>query len=198
MNQDKELYTLQFLLPPSQETLLRDWIQRHRYATWPNWGGHITLVNIFEPWIDIEEIAALFDNICRQTAPFKIYFNRVVMEHHRVHQGLYTVYLTHPTPCIHECNELKRFHEEIIALLGPAVEFQQKELETKRYRQHLSLTWGVPKEQARELYEQARDWRLELWCILDSITLLKVLPKGKKRWEMKIFREFGLNTQKKS
>lgn len=195
MDKESNLFTLQFLLPPSQEDRLRDWIQLHRYATWPNWGGHITLVNIFKLRDSAEQLVEVIGKKSRDTEPFKIFFNRLVMERHRVHQGLYTVYLTHSSDAVHEQDRLREFHDEIINLLQPIVSFRQKELETINYRQHLSLTWGLPKKHALELYEQARNWKLELWCELDSLSLLKVFPLEKKRWEMKIYREFSLNNQ---
>ncbi len=193
-HQQENLFTLQFLLPPAQESRLRDWAQQHHYATWPNWGGHITLVNIFESQIPNSLLVDILSQKCRQTPAFRIFFNRLILEHHRIHQGLYTVYLTYPRHSPEESYRLRNFHEEIISLLQPHVDFKQKELETSRYRQHLSLTWGVPKEQALALYEEALRWKLELWCVVDSLTLLKVNSRNKKQWEMNIYRELPLDT----
>ena len=75
-------YSLEILLPEAVEQQFRHWIRRVPGATWPRWGGHITVLNRFVPARELEPIVLEIEGTCPACRSFLIHLNEVVSNRH--------------------------------------------------------------------------------------------------------------------
>ena len=73
-----KLLTVQILLPESVDRKLEDRAEELPGASWPEWGGHITLIPQFLPLVPEDEIVAIIEAVCAEEPPIVVEFGEPV------------------------------------------------------------------------------------------------------------------------
>src|SRR5215203_6861257 len=68
------LLSVHILLPEAVDRRLKRRTQEMPGASWPSWGGHITLVPNFVPKNSAEEVQAALETACAGESPFMLHF----------------------------------------------------------------------------------------------------------------------------
>ena len=179
MNKEDHEYSLQILLPASVEEAFRQWSVQVN-TTWPQWGGHITLLSRFksrQPDMNLQPILTPFiQEICRRYEPFFLRFETIKIDEHFVRQGLQTVLLV-GEPESSSVETLSDIQRDLVKKLTPHIQFCYPQVALQTFIPHLSLTLGLPVQEADQLAEQARLSDLNLNFRVETLSLLTFAPK---------------------
>jgi len=93
-NSSSSSYSLEIPLPPDVDERLHNWAKRAPGATWPKWGGHITILNRFAVERELEQVIHEIERVSSLFNPFVIRFDRVVCDQHWLDPDLTAVFLT--------------------------------------------------------------------------------------------------------
>ena len=191
-NLSSSSYTLEIPLPPAVDEQLHGWAKSVPGATWPRWGGHITILNRFavdgelEPVIyEIERVAGSFD-------PFVIRFDRVFCDQHWIDPELTAVFLTGASNNENGYLTLVELHDTVSRALAPLKSDIYPETTEEAYVPHLSLTSGLSEPEAAVLAEAARLSGLKLEFTADNISLLEFIAGTSGKEKMRGARLFTL------
>jgi 2'-5' RNA ligase len=141
------VYTLQVILPEDVQEQLREWTARTPGATLPEGGAHITLLSAFSPVRPRAPIRKRTAAVCATFRPFPIRLNRVLSGSHFRRPSLYGVFLM-GNGLTEGIRELIRLHRELRDILEPYKRDLHPEVSKRRFKPHVSLTWGIPPGQA--------------------------------------------------
>lgn len=163
-------YSLQILLPGELDSQMREWCRRSPGATWPDWGGHITLLPTFRP---LRPMSALEEAIRRVTSKygmFRVRLSDVWCRPHLVKPGSCIVFVTAHR---RDPAELWDMQAELAAAVGPLVNPEWVRLWGEPFRPHISLTTGLSRRQAEDLLRAACDDHLEVTFWADRVSLMQ-------------------------
>lgn len=185
-------YSLEILLPDDIEERFRRWISRVPGATWPRWGGHITVLNGFIPARGLEPIVQEIQRRCAAARPIPVHLSEVVSDRHWRDPELNAVLLVSGSPDDEELLSLIRVHDSLREGLGPLKRDAQPEISNRPYVPHLSLTRGLPEPEASRLVEMARASRLEVEFTVENIWLLEFVAVSSRDERVDRVRSFPL------
>ncbi len=168
-------YSVQVMLPAEIEETLRQWAERTPGATWPEWGGHISLVNLFVPIRGIQVIKGEIADICQAFSPFQLCLDQVAVEIHWRRPHLQTVLLKACDKTTPGYRTLVRLRDSLVAALGPLKRDVAPEVSQRPFDPHLSLTWGLEDTEAERLASAARQAGLRAEFIVEKIWLIAFL-----------------------
>ncbi len=166
-------YSLEIPLPQYIEQEFRNWIRDVPGATWPRWGGHITVLNRFVPRGGLHPVVRAVQKVCAARAPFLIHLDEVLSDRHWRDPQLNAVLLVSGSRDEEGCRALARLHDDLETELEPLKRDVHPELSGRGYVPHLSLTLGVPEPDAARLLEMARASGLEVEFTVENICLLE-------------------------
>ena len=170
---DTPRYSVQIMLPDDENARLREWAEATPGATWPTWGGHVTLVNGFIPHCDVQLIEREIADVVRAFSPFELYLDEPICVEHWRRPNLWTVLLVNRAREDEGHRALMRLHNALAVALAPLKHDLVPEVSQRPYLPHLMLTWGLPKGQADELAQVATAERLETRLSVGDIWLLE-------------------------
>ena len=165
-------YGLFILLPLRLDRQLETWTRATPGATWPEWRGHITLLNSFTPKVSRKKLLASLLEVCQTNASFDINLDRVSRQRHLVRENLETVMLVESQP--DTSAGLYELRSTLLANLRRIKEDGDitRKVAARPYLPHLSLTMGLPQEDARALAKSARDAELSAQFQVDRVHLV--------------------------
>jgi len=153
------MFSLSILLPPAIDAALVSWSRRTPGATVDPQASHVTLLN-FET--DADEAALLQRTAiaCHDLPPFRLVLDQAIRDAYLGKPGLDIVMLVP--------SETSMGHEAVLALrqhlldaFADLIDVDTTVPEDGEFLPHLTLTSGVPGEQAAELCEEAEDLHID-------------------------------------
>jgi len=185
-------YSLEIPLPPDVDEQLRSWAKRAPGATWPKWGGHITILNRFAVEGKLESVIQEIERVSSSFGPFVIRFDRVVCDRHWLDPDLTAVFLTGASKDENGYRMLVELHDAVSRALAPLKRDIYPETSEEAYLPHLSLTSGLPEPEAALLAEAARLSGLKLELRVENISLLEFVTESSGKERMQRARSFAL------
>jgi len=179
-------------LPPAVDERLRSWSKRTPGATWPRWGGHVTILNRFAVDGELEPVVHEIERVSGSFGPFAIRFDRVVCDRHWLDPDLTAVFLTSSSDDEHGYRTLVDLHDRVSAALTPIIRHIQPETSQRAYVPHLSLTTGLPESDCARLEDAAQASGLEVEFPAENISLLEFGIGSGGKEEMRCARSFVL------
>jgi hypothetical protein len=166
-------YSLEIPLPEHIEREFRAGISGVPGATWPRWGGHITVLNRFVPTGGLDPVVQVVQRVCAARRPFLIHLDEVLSDRHWRDPRLNAVMLVSGLRDEEGYRALAKLHNDLEAELALLKQDVHPELSGRGYVPHLSLTLGVPEPDAARLLEMARASGLEVEFTVENICLLE-------------------------
>jgi len=184
-------YILEIPLPADVDERLRHWTERTPGATWPSWGGHITLLDSFAPRGDMEPVVSRIETVCTTHVPFEICFDSVVCDAYWVEPDLRTVLLVSSSRYQEGYRALVRLHRSLRGELADVTRDVRPEVSDRPYVPHLSLTAGLPAPEAVKVMEAAQAAQLKVEFVVRSISLLEFVEGTEGEKDAQQVRSFG-------
>lgn len=191
MEKTNSAYSLQILLPNSISQKLDHWANHAAGATIPASGWHITLLGDFVLLHGLKEIEQAVEAVGARYKPFVVCLDQVTKHMHWLRPHLDAVLLVNETDSEAQ-RTLLRFQRELSKALAPLKKDAYAEMANRRYNPHVSLTWGLPKPEARRLVHAARAAKLEVEFTVEEIWLLEIIPSSSQPQLVKRGKSFKL------
>jgi hypothetical protein len=165
-------YAFALSLPPKEDERLRQWAEATDGASWDMSGGHVTVAR-FTGNLPPETLVPLLVDACANLGPFQAAFTKPCREDYWDKPGLQIVMLVGEKEAdIAGILRLRRRLLERLPFAGLTL------IEAGEYNPHVTLTTGLPPEQALLLEKQAEDLNLRFtanevvfWCGGETIGL---------------------------
>ena len=143
-------YAFTLSLPPKDDERLKRWAEQTPGATWDLSGGHVTLARLTGS-LPPEELVPRFHEACAGLTSFPAAFTRPVREDYWDKPGLQIVMLAAETE--EDIAGVLALRERLLAKFLPE---GLTLMEGGEYRPHVTLTIGLPEEDAQRLERLAR------------------------------------------
>jgi 2'-5' RNA ligase len=175
------VYAVALFLPPAAELEMHHWALHAPGATWDRAGGHITVLRVAGEVAEGRVVEA-FEWVCGDTGQMPVRLCTAVREPYWGKPGLEIVMLTGERP--EDTASIASFRER---LLGAFEGLGLSLAEEGRFVPHVTLTQGLPADEAGVLVEAASGMRLEF--LAESAVLWT--DGGTGTWRLVGTRRFG-------
>jgi 2'-5' RNA ligase len=184
-----QFLSVHILLPEAVDRRLARWAEDVQGASWPAWGGHITLVPRFVPRGSSEEVRAIIEQICLEHEPFRVRFTEPVAAQDPTRPDYFAVLLNveivdPPASGSNEAmpdgesvedgqnSRLHQLRRQLLAALEPLREDMMPQLVQGPYMPHVTLALGVSESEARVVVRKMRADSINAEFQVDVIWLL--------------------------
>jgi len=147
-------YAFTVSLPPSDDHRLRQWTDETPGASWDISGGHVTIAR-FTGSLAPESLVPAFQEVCSEFGSFEAAFTEPMREEYWDKPGLEIVMLVGQEP-----DDVARVLELRERLLAKFLPMGLNLMEGGEYIPHITLTTGLPPEDAKSLEQAARSLAL--------------------------------------
>lgn len=163
-------YSLQIRVPDEVDALLHGWCRQSPGATWPEWGGHITLLPIFRPMQPLPALEEAIRLAVLKYGPFRVRLSDVWCRPHLVKPDSCIVFITTHD---HEPADMWDMQADLAAAVGPMVRPEWDLLWGMSFRPHISLTTGLPRKQAEDLLRKAGRDGIDVSFWAERVSLMR-------------------------
>ncbi len=167
--------SVHILLPDAINKKFERWADKTPGASWPAWGGHVTLVPNFVTDLNIMSVKALIGGACVNFTPFEIALSYPVATQDRTRPHYQAVFLAFADEENLGRKKLIQLQREIDRLLGPVRRDVKPELNQQTYVPHITLALGLAEAEATRMVNDIRNDNLVAEFVVDEISLLALL-----------------------
>jgi 2'-5' RNA ligase len=160
-------YSVQILLPPDQDTAIRQLVEQLG-STWSPWGGHITLVSRFTTMLSVEAMEEMIASAAAHVSPFQLELDQIVVEENRNEQGGFFVMLT-PYQI---SDSLAILRKRLVASFEGHIMYVFPDVAQEEFQPHVSLSLGLPLAEANALKNKFEAEAIIVQFTVTRITLL--------------------------
>lgn len=180
------LYSVQILLPEAINRRLARWSERVPGASWPSWGGHITLVPHFWPRVDEGALIVLLEEACHDESPLPLRFDEAVAVPDVTRSDYFAVFLTigvqRPEPPVdserrnESPDRLTELRARLFDALAGVRNDARPQLLEQPFLPHVTLAIGLHESEATKLVRRLRSEPLSGEFTVEVIWLMKHEP----------------------
>lgn len=173
MNIDR--FSIQILLPDDVDRSLRRWTEETPGASWPSWGGHVTLLPRFRALISAEELGERVVAACARFSPMDLRLTEIVEMKDWTRSGYSGVFLVPSAEPGSGMKRLKALQAELDGALAPVREDLAPEVTRHDFLPHVTLALAVSEAEATKMVSRARAQSLSAEFTLDRVWLLQFI-----------------------
>jgi 2'-5' RNA ligase len=162
------------MLPAPVERRFEKWAEKMPGASWPTWGGHVTLVPSFVAECSLEEVLARVRYAVRDCEPFRVRFAGPVAEQDWTRPRYHAVLLKLDDDNPGEHETLAQLRRKLLDALAPVRTPLRPELEEQEFVPHVTLALGVGEREANRLVNAIRADPLEAEFDVGSVWIVNV------------------------
>lgn len=167
---------IQILLPESVDRRFRKRVEALPGASWPAWGGHITLVASFVPTCPPEQVFDLVAQAVAEFEAFRVRLTEAVANADVTRPQYHAVFILLDDPDSEDHQTLVHLQKAILASLTPVRGNTHPELEAMPFLPHLTLALGVGDVEARRLVKALRAEPLQAEFLVDAVWIVLMWP----------------------
>ncbi len=168
--------SVHILLPDAIDRRFRRRVEKLPGASWPAWGGHITLVPSFVPTCPPEQVFDLVAQAVSGFTAFSVRLTEAVADEDVTRPHFHAVFIQLEDPESEDHQTLLRLQQAINAALAPVRGETKPELDAMAFRPHLTLALGVGDSEAVRLVNSLRSDPLEAEFMVDAVWLVLMWP----------------------
>lgn len=165
-------YSVSILLPDGVNREFRRWTKNAPGASWPSWGGHITLLPPFRTELPAEKVYQRVSTICATHSPINLCLDRIVHEQDWTRPSFRGVFIKMDREVINHsgARRLGKLRTDLkLALMSQA---EDPALEQRAFDPHITLALGLSEREAQDIVEAARADKLSIRFVVRQIWLL--------------------------
>jgi 2'-5' RNA ligase len=183
LEKNSTLLSVQILLPESIERRLERRTQRMPGASWPAWGGHITLVPNFTARGSIEEVRARVAAACVELEPFRLRLDGPVAVQDTTRPDYSALFLTVKGVDEEDDRRLHALRDALLSALETMREDLRPRLIEMPFLPHVTLALGLGEAEAAHLVRAIRAEPIEAEFEVEVIWLIAQIHAGTTRYE---------------
>ena len=170
-------FSLVLALPEDEDERLRLWARSAPPATWPAWGGHVTIWPALEPAEGIDALVARLQAVVARFEAYELSIGDVALKPFWGSPHLYTAQLV---PGQHDTgrSELDGLRAGLYQSLGDVAIDLHPETRSNWFEPHISLTVGLEHDAAASVVEAARRDGLRARFVVQRVDLIESLGEG--------------------
>lgn len=165
-------YGLYILLDEAAERLLRRWAEQMPGASWPSWGGHITLLPHVPAEVDFREIDARVQAVVERHTAFDCRMDQVVTDQDLTRSDYNTVFLTVGDPADPAGAALRALQADLTAAMADLTHPGPDVLEPEQFVPHITLALSVSQREAERMVSRIRSDGLAVEFRVDAVWVL--------------------------
>lgn len=166
-------FSIQIMLPKVVDRQFRKWAAHTPGASWPVWGGHITLTPRFQSLISRFELNARIAAVCAHYHPLDIHLTSIVAKQDWTREAYRGVFLMPPAEPGSGIRRLTALQREFAVRLREKMIDRAPELTRRGFAPHITLALGVSEEEAEKMVSQARAKGIVAQFAVERIWLLE-------------------------
>lgn len=166
--------SVQILLPKLLNQRLARWAKDAPGASWPTWGGHITLIPPFHPLVSYETLEQAVASVCVRYQPIDLRMTDVVSVPDWTREGYRAVLLRPPDPESDDSvQRLAALRTEMVQALSDMGVSVKPGLLGRPFAPHITLALSVSEMEADHMVSQIRAKGLAVEFTVDRVWLLQ-------------------------
>ncbi len=184
------LSSVQIMLPEAIQRRFERWTKKMPGASWPGWGGHVTLVPSFVPQGSIKEVRAAIAPVCAQEKPFPVRVATPVAVPDITRPGYQAVFLLLEEKSEEQGEKpgrLQNLRDALLQALAPLREDLRPELLQQPFMPHVTLALGLGEAEAAAMVQTMRAEPLSAEFMVEIIWLLIKNPTDGGRFDRHAF-----------
>jgi 2'-5' RNA ligase len=153
---NKTRYGLHVLLPEALDRRFAKWAKATPGASWPDWGGHITLLAAFTSLVPEVELMATIGAVTAQVHAIDVHLTHLAVAQDLTREGYKAVFLTPPAETRSGLVRLTTLQAKLERALRPLRIDQFPDLARRDFLPHITLALGLSEHEAHQLVSTAR------------------------------------------
>ncbi len=169
---DGATISIQILLPEAIDRRFARRVDELEGASWPEWGGHITLIPAFAPRVAPEAVVSRVTAICAEVTPFLLHLAEPTAHPDPTRPGYRAVFLTVPEAAVEDHRRLTSLQTRLTAVLADVREDVKPELTGQPFLAHVTLALSLGEAEATKIVRTLRAdginaefWVNEVWVL---------------------------------
>lgn len=153
----RTLFSVHIMLPEPIDRRLQRWTHKMPGASWPAWGGHVTLVPNFMTPLTVEAMRVLLQSVCAEQTPFGVRFGAPLAVQDITRPDYFAVFLTvEDDQGAGEGGPLHQLRALLLAVLEPVREDARPVLLEQSFLPHVTLALGLGEVEANRVVKSLR------------------------------------------
>ncbi|HEX5370390.1 MAG TPA: 2'-5' RNA ligase family protein [Dehalococcoidia bacterium] len=177
MTSDLPRLSLVLALPPDENARLERWTQTAPPATWPSWGGHVTIWPALEPTAGIDVLKPAIEAVVARFDAFEMAMSRVALKPFWGSPGLYTAQLVADEEDAGGA-ELDALRAGLYQSLSDVAVDLHPETRSNWFEPHVTLTIALDHDAASTVVEAARRDQLNTSFLVRCVDMNESLGDG--------------------
>ena len=177
MNSSSQRLSLVLALPADENTRIQRWTLNAPPATWPEWGGHVTIWPAFEPSTSLDALVAMLQTVVGRFEAFELSMSQVALKPFWGSPRLYTAQLVAGDDD-EGATELDALRAGLYQSLSDVAVDLHPETRSNWFEPHISLTVGLDHDDASAVIDAARRDSLSARFVVQSVDLNQSLGDG--------------------
>jgi len=149
-------YSLHILLPEQLNRRFARWAANTAGASWPSWGGHVTLLAPFTLVAPFRDFEASLLAVAARHAPVEVHLTHLTVVPDWTRQGYYAVFLAPPAEVGSGLRRLTALQHDLDEQLAPLRDDRFPEIVHRAYLPHVTLALGLSETEAHKMVGAAR------------------------------------------
>ena len=176
-------YGLHILLPEILDRRFAHWANETPGASWPEWGGHITLLASFISRVPEHELIAAIGAVIDDHHVIDVHLTQLAVVQDLTREGYRAVFLTTPAQTRSGLLRLKALQGELNEATLALRTDRFPDMARREYLPHLTLALGLSEHEAHQMVSAARSGglvaefyvdRVWLFCLDDGLPVRRI------------------------
>lgn len=150
------LLSVHILLPEAIDRRLARWTEKMPGASWPSWGGHVTLVPNFVALDSVDVVRQRLEAVCVQESPFVMRLGAPMVVRDATRPTYAAVFLNVETTSEEQNTRLHDLRHQLLDTLAPLREHVRPELLEQPFLPHVTLALSIGESEAQKLVRAMR------------------------------------------
>ncbi len=167
-------YSVLIMLPDALQKQFERWTDETEGASWPAYGGHVTLLPSFRSELMPETVAERVAAVCRAHDPFSLQLTKPLAVADRTRQDYYAVFLAAEEDVATGYATAAALREDLDQALAPVKRDLLPEVSSRPFLPHITLALGLSEREAGRVVRACVESGLTAEFAVEEVTVFAV------------------------